>query len=117
MKTANHQINYIEFSVTNLEESKNFYTQALGWKFTDYAPDYAGIQSMDGKGEMGGLSVVEEVNTGGPLVVLYSTDLNASFEQVKAAGAKITKDIFEFPGGKRFEFQDPSGNALAIWSE
>jgi predicted enzyme related to lactoylglutathione lyase len=36
---------------------------------------------------------------------------------VEAAGGAIVKQIFSFPGGRRFHFADPSGNELAIWSE
>jgi predicted enzyme related to lactoylglutathione lyase len=32
-------------------------------------------------------------------------------------GGKISKDIYEFPGGKRFYFTDPDGNELAVWSD
>ena len=53
----------------------------------------------------------------GVLVVLYANDLDKKFEEVKAAGGEIVKEIFEFPGGKRFHFRDPNGNELAIWSE
>jgi predicted enzyme related to lactoylglutathione lyase len=31
-------------------------------------------------------------------------------------GAKLTKDIFEFPGGRRFQFLDPNGHELSVWS-
>jgi predicted enzyme related to lactoylglutathione lyase len=34
-----------------------------------------------------------------------------------AAGGTITVPIFAFPGGRRFHFQDPAGNELAVWSE
>jgi chemotaxis protein MotB len=30
---------------------------------------------------------------------------------------KISKDVFSFPGGRRFHFIDPAGNELAIWSD
>jgi len=30
---------------------------------------------------------------------------------------EISKDIFSFPGGRRFHFIDPSGNELAVWSD
>jgi predicted enzyme related to lactoylglutathione lyase len=33
------------------------------------------------------------------------------------ADGKISKDIFEFPGGHRFHFIDPAGNELAVWSD
>jgi len=50
-------------------------------------------------------------------VVLYASDLQGTAAKVKAAGASITKEIFSFPGGRRFHFMDPSGNELAVWSE
>ena len=34
---------------------------------------------------------------------------------VTNAGGAIVKDIFSFPGGRRFEFTDPAGNHLAVW--
>lgn len=110
-----HVIDYIEFSVTDMKASQAFYAAAFGWQFTDYGPEYAGIQG-DGR-EQGGFSVVSSVATGGPLIVLYSDDLEKTHAAVVAAGGKITKPIFEFPGGRRFELLDPSGNALAVWSE
>lgn len=112
-----HSIDYIEISVTNLEESKNFFKKSFGWEFTDYAPHYAGIKKVGGQeGELGGLTVVDKVVTGGPLIVLYSLHLENTLVAVKDAGAKIEKDIYEFPGGRRFEFLDPSGNRMAVWS-
>jgi predicted enzyme related to lactoylglutathione lyase len=37
--------------------------------------------------------------------------------RVLAAGGKITRDIFSFPGGQRFHFKEPGGNELAVWSD
>ena len=31
------------------------------------------------------------------------------------AGGKITKEIFQFPGGERFQFKDLDGYELAVW--
>jgi predicted enzyme related to lactoylglutathione lyase len=47
----------------------------------------------------------------------YATDLVASQKKIKDAGGKIVKDIFAFPGGRRFHFMDPNGNELAVWSD
>lgn len=112
---THHAIDYVEFSVRDIAEAKSFYTNAFGWSFNDYGPDYAGIQGKDR--ELGGLRQVEDVNGGGPLVILYSEDLEASLSAVKAAGGKITTEPFGFPGGRRFHFADPSGNELAVWSQ
>ncbi len=109
-----HQIDYIEFSVRDVADSKQFYGAAFGWNFTDYGPDYAGIHGDDR--EQGGLRRAEFVPRGGPLVILYSDDLESSLASVKSAGGKIVQEIFPFPGGRRFHFEDPSGNELAVWS-
>lgn len=51
------------------------------------------------------------------LIVLYSEDLISTKNKVISAGGTIVKDIFSFPGGKRFQFTDPDGYELAVWSE
>jgi predicted enzyme related to lactoylglutathione lyase len=116
MSTAHthHAIDYIEIPVTDIDAAKAFYAAAFGWSLVDYGPDYAGIQG-DGK-EMGGLRRDAEVRPGGPLVVLYSDDLEASAEGVTGAGGTIIEPIYPFPGGRRFHFADPAGNELAVWS-
>ena len=116
MNQTHHTIDYIEISVSDLSAAKRFYTAAFGWKFTDYGPDYAGIQ-REGGGEVGGLRAVDKVARGGPLVVLYSSDLESSQTAVQRAGGEIVAEIFSFPGGRRFQFADPSGNELAVWSD
>ena len=111
---THHAIDYVEFAVTDLAEAKRFYTAAFGWAFTDYGPAYAGIQG-DGR-EVGGLALSETVRAGGPLIVLFSEDLEASVEAVLSAGGTVSTPPFSFPGGRRFHFLDPSGNELAVWS-
>ncbi|MFD0854873.1 VOC family protein, partial [Actinomadura adrarensis] len=66
--------------------------------------------------EVGGLAAGEKASPGGPLVLLYSTDLDASVEAVKRAGGKVVNGPYEFPGGRRFHFTDPSGNELGVWA-
>ena len=117
VQNIHHEINYIEFSVTDLEQAKQFYGAAFGWKFTEYGPEYMGIQKQDGEGETGGMCKVDSVASGGPLVVLYSKDLDASLASAKEAGANLTVDIIAFPGSRRFQFRDPFGNELAVWSD
>jgi predicted enzyme related to lactoylglutathione lyase len=112
---VHHGIDYIEIPVTDLEAAKAFYAAAFGWSLTDYGPTYAGIQS--GGREVGGLRGESEVRSGGPLVIIYSTDLEDSEVAVRAAGGTILKPIYEFPGGRRFHFADPSGSELAVWSD
>ena len=108
------RVDYIEFLTTDIEQTKNFYSEVFGWEFTDYGPEYTSF--TDGR-LAGGFAVAPEVTAGGPLVVLYSTDLAEIQASVRKSGGQIVREIFEFPGGRRFHFADPSGNELAVWSD
>jgi predicted enzyme related to lactoylglutathione lyase len=108
------RIDYIEFPAMDLDATKRFYGEVFGWSFEDYGPDYASFH--DGR-LAGGFNRAAEPKAGGPLVVLYTTDLEAMEAKIKAAGGSIVKAIFSFPGGRRFHYHDPSGNELAVWSD
>lgn len=108
------RIDYIEIPVTDINDSKRFYGEVFGWDFVDYGPDYASFN--DGR-LAGGFRKEASLQRGGPLVVFYATQLESIQAKIKDAGGTITKEIFEFPGGRRFHFTDPSGNELAVWSD
>jgi len=112
-----HAIDYIELTVTDLNLAKRFYSEAFGWEFNDYGPEYAGIKDPDAGAEVGGLRADADVRAGGPLVLLFSTDLDQSVAAVTAAGGEVVNGPYEFPGGRRFHFHDPSGNELGVWAE
>lgn len=112
-KLKHEQIQYIEFLSADINRSKDFYTKCFGWKFTDYGSDYT---AFEGEYVDGGFNTGEPIN-GTVLVILYSSELEATRDKVLAAGGKIVKDIFSFPGGRRFQFTDPDGYELAVWSE
>jgi predicted enzyme related to lactoylglutathione lyase len=111
---ADCTINYIEFNVTDIARAKAFYGAVFDWRFTDYGPAYCAFSD----GEMkGGFDAGGEVRPGGPLVVLYASDLGEIQKRIETAGGKIVRDVFAFPGGSRFHFTDPDGYELAVWSE
>ncbi len=136
-----HSFDYIELTVTDVGEAKRFYGEAFGWTFNDCGPEYAGIRNpRDGTGpEVGGLRAGDAVRPedlpaddavppgnlrageagrpGGPLVLLYSADLEQSVSAVQQAGGRVVNGPYSFPGGRRFHFTDPSGNELGVWSE
>jgi predicted enzyme related to lactoylglutathione lyase len=115
MANIDRTINYIEFPVNKIEETKRFYHSVFGWEFTDWGPSYISFTGAGIDGGFNGESGVEPAKPG-ILVVLYADDLDATLDKVKGAGATIVEDIYEFPGGRRFHFHDPNGNELAIWS-
>jgi predicted enzyme related to lactoylglutathione lyase len=112
-----HRIDYVEFTVTDLATAKAFYGAAFGWEFTDYGDAYVGIRGGPEGREAGGFALGDRRGGGGPLVILYSDDIDTSARAVVAAGGTITREVFEFPGGRRFHAADPFGNELAVWTE
>ncbi len=111
---SEHRIDYVEFPATDLEATKRFFRTVFGWTFQDWGPSYAAFD--DGR-MAGGFRAAEAVAPGGPLVILYAADLEATRDAVSEAGGTVVEDIFAFPGGRRFHFADPNGNVLAVWSD
>jgi len=114
MSKNHHSIDFVEFPGTDLSAIKAFYGKAFGWAFADYGPDYIAPVNA---GLDGGFQADPAEAPKKPLVIIYSLDLEHSLEAVEANGGTITHPIFEFPGGRRFHFTDPSGNELAVWSD
>lgn len=111
-----HEISYIEFGAQDLASTRAFYEAAFGWEFNDYGPEYSGIKAPDSDHEFGGLNASATPARGGPLVLLFSNNLDATVDDVRDAGGTIVAEPYEFPGGRRFEFTDPSGNHLGVFA-
>ncbi len=106
------KIDYVEQPGGDLSATKAFYQKAFGWSFTDYGPSYAAYsEGLDGGFDADGAAPKA------PMVILFSTDLEAMLARVTAAGGTITRPIFSFPGGRRFQFKDPAGNELGVWGD
>ena len=115
--STDQNIDYIELPAGSLDAAQAFFEKAFGWSFTDYGPDYRAFSDgkIDGGFYKSGLRSTTE--NGAALVVLYAQDLEKTRETVIAAGGTVVKEIFPFPGGRRFHFTDPNGNELAVWSD
>ncbi|EKO3573826.1 VOC family protein [Vibrio metschnikovii] len=111
------KLNYVEFSAKDLESTKAFFSKVFGWSFVDYGPEYAAFSN---EGLDGGFFKSERssrTENGGALLVFYSSDIESTLGKVVKNGGDIIRPIFEFPGGCRFHFIEPSGNEFAVWSE
>lgn len=71
----------------------------FGWEFTDWGPGHI---SFAGAGIDGGFNGMDDAAIAPPgvLVVLSASDMYATLANVEAAGGKILKPIYEFPGGQ-----------------
>ncbi len=115
---ANHSINYVELPAADIPAVQAFYSSAFGWTFTSYGPEYV---AFEGTSELAGgffaSPLTSRTETGAALVVLFAEDLEATQQRVVERGGSVCREIFAFPGGRRFHFHDPHGNELAVWSD
>lgn len=110
----NLKIDYVELPARDLAAMKAFYGAAFGWTFQDYGSDYVAFSNA---GLEGGFAPVDtDPPRGGAMVILYADDLDAAEAAVTGAGGAIVAR-HAFPGGRRFQFTDPSGNELAVWTK
>ena len=111
------KINYVEFPARDLLATKSFFSEAFGWTFTDYGPDYTAFSDEGLDGGFYRADMHSEPSKGGALIVFYSDSLEQTEINVRQTGGKIVQAIFDFPGGRRFHFVEPSGNEFAVWSD
>lgn len=105
------RINYVELPAAAIGPATAFYEQAFGWSLTAFGPAYAATTTGDV--DLGLQGDIAEVSRA-PLPVIAVEGLDAWPDKVTAAGGRIVRPIFAFPGGRRFHFADPSGNELAV---
>ena len=111
------KLNYVEFPAADLEKTKAFFSEVFGWEFVDYGPEYTAFSNQGLDGGFYQCPLKSESANGAALLVFYSNHLEDTLAKVEKAGGKIIKPIFDFPGGRRFQFTEPSGNEFAVWSE
>lgn len=112
----NH-LDYLEFpapSAAAFAATRRFYEQVFGWSFQNWGDDYSDTKDS---GLGSGINADPAHRSSAPLPVIYVSDLEAARQRVIEAGGKLARDIFAFPGGRRFEYLDPAGNRLGVWSD
>ena len=114
---ATGKIDYVESPTNNIQKTKEFFEQLFGWKFTDFGPDYTAYNDGRMRGGFYKAERVAAARSGSVLVVFYTPTLEDSKKKVIRLKGKIVKDIFSFPGGRRFHFLEPGGSEYAIWSD
>ncbi|MCP8900523.1 VOC family protein [Gilvimarinus xylanilyticus] len=108
---------YLELPSRDLAATKRFFHAVFGWQFTDYGDAYT---AFDSNYNLGGFYLADKVShtsSGACLIVLYSKHLESTRQKVIDSGGLISVDIFTFPGGRRFQFTEPGGSELAVWTD
>ena len=111
------RIDYVELPAADLDAAEAFYAAAFGWTFEDYGEGYRAFSDGRLDGGFHRSELRSRASEGAALVILYAEDLEDVERRVTAAGGTIVEPAFSFPGGRRFEFRDPHGNDLAVWTD
>ena len=74
--TSNNKIDYIEFSSTDVAQSKEFFTELFMWSFEDYGTEYTSFDDGRLKGGFFKAESISIASAGAPLIVLYHEDLD-----------------------------------------
>jgi len=115
---AEHEsLNYMEYPASNLEATKTFFGLVFGWQFVDYGPDYASFSEHNLDGGFYRSELTSTTAKGAGLMVFYSAKIEDTQAKIERCGGEISQPLFDFPGGRRFHFIEPSGNEFAVWSE
>ncbi len=111
------KINYVELPATDIEANKHFFADVFNWQFEDFGPEYVAFHNAGIEGGFFKSQEQSRTANGAALIVFYSNELELTLKKIEQAGGEILQPIYEFPGGRRFHFADPSGNEFAVWSE
>ena len=121
---------HIAFRCSDINRSRDFYTNALGWRFFDYRPNSESMDLTDGfinvtllpYEDDGTRSVMEEGHEFIHLGVIVD-DLEAMFNKCLEWGAEISKgdvkdrtvieSVSELPE-RSFKVLDPDGNVIDV---
>jgi predicted enzyme related to lactoylglutathione lyase len=93
------------------DKTREFYSQAFGWKMeVDQQMNY-GMVDNGGAGINGG------VGQGDPGVRFYveTPDVQAALDKIESLGGKTVMPPLELPTVTIAQFADPDGNVVGLW--
>jgi predicted enzyme related to lactoylglutathione lyase len=114
------KLDYVEFPARGLSASQIFFNSVFGRGFENFGPDDCAFSGQGLDGDFYRSKLCSSTLNGSALLVFYSDDLQATLVAVEQAveqiGGRMVKPIFDFPGGGRFHFSEPSDDEFAVWS-
>lgn len=118
------KVGWIDLTVENAEEVRDFYQQVTGWKSTSVEmgsyDDYCMIPS-DSDDAVAGICHRQGVNSsipGGWMIYITVDDVESSKNKCLELGGKIVVETRDMgAGGKICVIEDPSGATAALFEE
>jgi len=110
------EIRYLQVPAADVQASADFYERALGWSIRTRGDGSTAFD--DSLGHVSGELTPDRrpAGDGGVLVFVSVDDVDASLEQIRAAGGEVV--VPRTAEGERLvyaTFRDPAGNVLGIF--
>jgi predicted enzyme related to lactoylglutathione lyase len=112
---AKHAICHVEWSSTDLERSKAFFSGLFGWEFKAWGEAYLVFNTPEGLG--GGIMKVEEVKPGeSPYIYIEVEEIEPYLEKSANLGGGMAVPKTEIPGVGWFaHLTDPDGSIVGLF--
>jgi predicted enzyme related to lactoylglutathione lyase len=120
MSDNSGKIGWIDMTVENAAELRDFYSAVVGWRHEDVSMgDYSDYSMMTPQGEaVSGICHARGSNAelpSGWLIYITVDDIDASIEACEAHGGEVLVPVKGLAGGRFCVIRDPSGAAAALY--
>jgi predicted enzyme related to lactoylglutathione lyase len=112
---AHGRLAYIQIPALDVRESAAFYQQVFGWKIRGGSDGH--LSFTDAAGDIIGAFVTDAMISTEPGVIfyIYVHGLDATMEQMVAAGSKVVRPPYQEGNLWVATLIDPAGNVIGIW--
>lgn len=109
-----HSLCHFEWSSTNLDRTKTFYTELFGWELKPWGREYLTFNPPEGPG--GGIMKVDKVEPGrSPYVYIEVEEIEPYLEKAKELGGGVDTPKSEVKGvGWYAHLLDPDNNIIGL---
>ncbi|HEV3235249.1 MAG TPA: VOC family protein [Candidatus Dormibacteraeota bacterium] len=108
---------WADLAAADIEKSKDFYSNLLGWQPTDLGPDAGGyVMFRIGEKDVTAVAPTQEGQFPAWSVYFGTNDADATAKAVEEAGGKVIAPPFDvLDSGRMAVFQDPVGAFFSVW--
>lgn len=112
---AKHSICHVEWSSTNLQRARVFFSELFDWKFEDWGEGYTLFRPPEGV--CGGVARVDKVApAGSPVVYVEVDEIEPYLDRAKGLGGGVAVPRTEIPTVGWFaHLTDPDGNLVGLF--
>jgi len=109
---------WIDYGAADIDATKTFYADVLGWQYTGGDPEYGGYLTCEVKGLPAAGMAPRMDPTAQPSWTTYfaTDDADAAARRISEAGGTVVMEPMDVgPMGRMVMAKDPQGNLFGLW--